>query len=126
MDEKKTNELTANIESNEKLNLNSNVSPNDDSINSLSMGLTRLNVDAPVFVPSFAFNQDINTTNNKDSNIDQINETQINQINSNDNNKTPTDEKTSDEVVDDWEANADEEDDDEEEDGISETNNSFQ
>jgi len=76
-------------------------------MDSLSMGLKRLNVDAPVFVPSFAINTDINTLNNKEDNK-QL--TQLNQIN----NKTTIDDKNTEDDVDDWEANADEEDDDEE------------
>jgi hypothetical protein len=105
MEKKETNELSAD---NEKIN--SNEVSNNSSMDSLSMGLKRLNVDAPVFVPSFAINSDINTLNNKEEDNKQFNQI---------NNKTPIDHKNSEEVVDDWEANADEEDDEEEDEGLN-------
>jgi hypothetical protein len=106
MEKKETDELSGDNCS------NSNEVSNNSSMDSLSMGLKRLNVDAPVFVPSFAINTDINTLNNKEDNK-QL--TQLNQIN----NKTTIDDKNTEDVVDDWEANADEEDDDEEDEGFN-------
>lgn len=105
MEKKETDELSGDNCS------NSNEVSNNSSMDSLSMGLKRLNVDAPVFVPSFAINTDINTLNNKEDNKQLT----LNLIN----NKTTIDDKNTEDVVDDWEANADEEDDDEEDEGFN-------
>lgn len=103
MDKKETNELKSNID-NEKNNLND--SSNEETINSLSSSLTKLNVMAPVFVPSFAFSPDINNIENKNNT----------EINSNDDKNNDNNTQNIEDVVDDWEANADEDDDEEEED----------
>ncbi len=105
MEKKETDELSGDNSE------NSNEVSNNSSMDTLSLGLKRLNVDAPLFVPSFAINTDINTLNNKEDNKQLT----LNLIN----NKTTIDDKNTEDVVDDWEANADEEDDDEEDEGFN-------
>lgn len=82
------------MENNEKISDGSNDGKGED-LGKLSKTLaaTKLNVDAPVFVPSFSVNQNTSETSNSTSK------------------KSDDNNKNNEEVADDWEANADDDED---------------